>query len=118
MTENDDNNNTGENTEGKQPLQLDTWSQAFTHTGDKQALDYLASPGNDIKDLLMRTRFDSKRSEGSRKVIALARIIAKAKRFHCPEAEFEALLVAAGDVSEERRMIMFSIKERVVCHKL
>ena len=80
---------------------------AFSHNQGTQAVDYIVRSGDDIKDLLMRTNFQS-----SRHVRALARIIAKARAANNKEAETEALFVAAGDVSiggESREQLIRAI---------
>jgi len=93
---------------GKPPvIIIPSQLNAFSHDRGTQAVDYIVRSGDDIKDLLMRTNFESRRN-----VRALARIITKARAAHNKEAEEEALFVAAGDVSvggESREQLIRAI---------
>lgn len=78
----------------KAPMLPQQWQSAFSREGHTQAIDYLASPGADTENLLMRTDIAERRVG-----VALSEIIAKADEFKNSGAMTQAKNLTAVQVS-------------------
>lgn len=80
--------------EPKRPVLPQQWQSAFSREGHTQAIDYLASPGADTENLLMRSDIPERRFG-----VALSEILAKAEEFGNEGAKTQVKNLTAVQVS-------------------
>lgn len=86
-------------------LSTGSFDRIFTSQEVVSAIRMLVDAGNNLRDLLMRADFPSKKKESHRYILAAMRHRAKCLEFHDKNAEDELMDVVAGFTSADGKRI-------------